>query len=189
MELCLHLYLLLHFQIVAQSMVLLGDQNVFFVQSVPHIATTTSSRKANEAIQELPFSKLMQMDRGNSVSTQVYSRCNSVGNRRNRVHERKASSSEGRVSVCANWPPDALFVREIGSHSSDKAKSFDPALFEAQICGQAFSNTIVSLARNVVVSHQVHRVSVIYRTEIAPAEMLSPPPDICQGVYDIYKEL
>jgi len=135
--------------------VLLGHQNVSFVPSVPHIATTTFSSKANEVVQELPFSKLMQMDRGkqrditelglrasSSVSTQVYSRRNSFKYRRNRVRERKGSSSEGRVSVCANWPPDALFVRETGSHSSDEAKSFDPALFEAQICGQAFSNTL-----------------------------------------------
>ena len=77
-----------------------------------------------------------------SVSTQVYSPCNSVGNTRNRVHESKGSNNESRVSVCANWPPDALFQSETDFPSSDEAKSFDPALFEAQICGQAFSNTL-----------------------------------------------
>lgn len=121
----------------------------------------------NDAVQELPFSKLMQMDRGkkrvvtelglrasSSVSTHVYSGRNHVGNRRYRVLESKGSSSEGRVSVCANWPPNALFVREIGS-SLDEAKSFDPALFEAKICGLAFSNSSGSLTRDAVVSHQV----------------------------------
>jgi len=89
------------------------------------------------------------------VSTQVYSRRNSFGNRRKRLRESKGSSSEGRVSIRANWPPDALFVCETSSPSSDEAKSLHPALFEAKICGQAFSNTIVSLARDAVVSHQV----------------------------------
>ena len=77
------------------------------------------------------------------------------------MRESKGSSSEGRVSVCANWPPDALFVRVTDSPTSNEAKSFDPALFEAKICGQAFSNTSGSLARDAVVSHQVHRGSVV----------------------------
>ncbi|KAJ8435304.1 hypothetical protein Cgig2_026396 [Carnegiea gigantea] len=67
------------------------------------------------------------------VSTQVYSRRNNFGNRRNRVHESKGSNSEGRVSICANWPPDSLFVHETSSPSSDEAKSLHPALVEAKI--------------------------------------------------------
>jgi len=77
------------------------------------------------------------------------------------VRESKGSSSKGRVSVCANWPPDALFVREADSPLLDEAKSLDHALFEAKICGQAFSNTSGSLARDAVVSHQVHKGSVV----------------------------
>ena len=42
--------------------------------------------------------------------------------------ESKASSSEDRVSICVNWPPDALFVRETDSPSSDAAISFDPLI-------------------------------------------------------------
>ncbi|KAJ8439616.1 LOW QUALITY PROTEIN: hypothetical protein Cgig2_020992 [Carnegiea gigantea] len=45
-----------------------------------------------------------------SVSTQVYSQRNSFENKRNRVHESNGSSSEGIVSVCANWPSDALLL-------------------------------------------------------------------------------
>ncbi|KAJ8445788.1 hypothetical protein Cgig2_027869 [Carnegiea gigantea] len=101
-----------------------------------------------------------------SVGTQVYSRRSSVGNTRNRVRESKGSSSEGRVSVCANWPPDALLVRETDSPSSDEAKSFDHALFEVKICGQAFSNTSGSLVRDAIVSHQVHRGSVAKEKQI-----------------------
>ncbi|KAJ8440121.1 hypothetical protein Cgig2_003446 [Carnegiea gigantea] len=132
-----------------------------FLRSAPHIAATKSSRKVHEAVQELPFSKLMQMHRGkqrvvtepSSVSTQVYPRRNSVGNTRNRVHENKESSSEGRVSVCANWPPDALFVRETNSPTLDEAKSSDPALFEAKICGQDFSNTSGGNSFNVIIDY------------------------------------
>ncbi|KAJ8422280.1 hypothetical protein Cgig2_009282 [Carnegiea gigantea] len=98
-----------------------------------------------------------------SVSTQVHFQRNSLRNRRNRVRESKGS----KVSVCANWPPDALFVRETSSPSSDEAKSFDSALFEAKICSQAFSNTIVYWARNAVVFHQVHRGSVAHTQSIS----------------------
>jgi len=76
------------------------------------------------------------------------------------VHESKASSSEGKVSVCANWPPDAFFVREIDSPSSDEAKSFHPALFKVKNCGKAFSNTSGSW-QGMMFSHQVHRDSVV----------------------------
>ncbi|KAJ8421305.1 hypothetical protein Cgig2_026689 [Carnegiea gigantea] len=60
------------------------------------------------------------------------------------------------VSVCANWPPDALLVCDTSSPLSDEAKSFDPALYEA-IYGQASNNTFVPLARDAVVSHQIHK--------------------------------
>ena len=50
---------------------------------------------------------------------------------------------------------------DTSSPSSNKANSFDPALFEVKIYGQAFSNTFVSLGTDVVLSHQVHRGSVI----------------------------
>ncbi|KAJ8429533.1 hypothetical protein Cgig2_025719 [Carnegiea gigantea] len=93
-----------------------------------------------------------------SVSTQVYSRRNSFGNRRNRLQASNGCSSEG--SVYTNWPPDALLVCDTSSPSTDEAKCVDPALYEAKICGQAASNTFVPLARDVVVSHQVHRDSL-----------------------------
>ncbi|KAJ8450026.1 hypothetical protein Cgig2_029388 [Carnegiea gigantea] len=134
-----------------------------WLRSVPHVGATTPSRNVNEVVGELPLSQHMQMDRGkqrivtdlglrvsSSASTHVYTWCNSFGNKRNRVRESKGSSSEGRVAVCANWPPDALFVRETSSSSSDEAQIFDPTL-----------NTIVSWTRDVVVSHQAHRGSVV----------------------------
>ena len=52
-------------------------------------------------------------------------------------------------------------MREADSPLLDEAKSLDHALFEAKICGQAFSNTSGSLARDAVVSHQVHKGSVV----------------------------
>ncbi|KAJ8426253.1 hypothetical protein Cgig2_013555 [Carnegiea gigantea] len=110
----------------------------------------------------------MQVDRGKqrvitelgmraskSVSTQVYSRRNSFRNRRNRVRESNGCSSEG--SVYKIWPPDALLVCDTSSPSTDEAKGVDPALYEAKICGQATSNSFVPLARDDVVSHQIHR--------------------------------
>ncbi|KAJ8420891.1 LOW QUALITY PROTEIN: hypothetical protein Cgig2_016234 [Carnegiea gigantea] len=143
-----------------------------FLRSVPHVAAITPARNVNEAAEELSLSKHMQVDRGKqrvvtelgirasrSVTTQVYSQRNSFGNRRNRVRETNRSSSEG--SVCADWPPDALLVRDASSPSTDEAKWVDPALFEAKICVQASSNAFVPLARDVVVSHQVHMGSLV----------------------------
>ncbi|KAJ8435559.1 hypothetical protein Cgig2_015414 [Carnegiea gigantea] len=75
------------------------------------------------------------MRASSSVSAQVYSQRNNFRNRRNRVRESKGSSNEGTVSICANWPPNALFVVDTSSPSSDKANSFNPAQFEANICG------------------------------------------------------
>ena len=131
-----------------------------FLRSVLDDVATTPSRNVNEAVEELSLSKHMQVDRtkqrvaiehvmraSSSVSTQVYSRRNSFRNRRNRVHETNRSSSGDRVSVCANWPPDALFMLDTSSPFSNEATSFDPALFEANICGQASSNISVSSAR------------------------------------------
>ena len=54
-----------------------------------------------------------------------------------------------------------LSVLDTSSPSSNEANSFDPALFEANICGQVSSNTFVSLGRDVVLSHQVHKGSAI----------------------------
>ncbi|KAJ8423540.1 hypothetical protein Cgig2_024257 [Carnegiea gigantea] len=93
------------------------------------------------------------------VSTQVYSRCNSFGNRRNRLRDSNGCSSEG--SVCTNWPPDALLVCDTSSPSTDEAKCVDSALYDAKIGGQAVSNIFVPLARDAVVSHQVHRGSLV----------------------------
>ncbi|KAJ8445033.1 hypothetical protein Cgig2_022553 [Carnegiea gigantea] len=90
-----------------------------------------------------------------SVSIQVYSRRNSSGNRRNMLRDSNRCSSEG--GVCTNWPPDALLVCDTSSPSTDEAKCVDLALYEAKICGQAASNTFVPLARDAVVSHQVHK--------------------------------
>ena len=129
-------------------------------------------RNAEEAAEVLALSRHMQVDRGKqrfitelgmrasrSVSTQVYCRRNSFGNRRNRVRESNGCSSEG--SVCKIWPLDALLVCDTRSPSTDEAKGVDPALYEAKICGQATSNSFVPLARDGVVSHQVHRGSLL----------------------------
>ncbi|KAJ8443711.1 hypothetical protein Cgig2_029616 [Carnegiea gigantea] len=97
-----------------------------------------------------------------SVSTHVYSRRNSFRNRRNRLRDSNGCNSEG--SVCTNWPLDALLVYDTSSPSTDKAKCVDPALYKAKICGQAASNTFVPLARDVVVSHQVHMGSLDLQT-------------------------
>jgi len=92
-----------------------------FLSTFPHVAVSTHVRNAKEVAEELALSRHMQVDRGKqrviielgmrafrSVSTQVYSRCNSFGNRRNRVRESNGCSSEG--SICKIWPPDALLV-------------------------------------------------------------------------------
>jgi len=142
-----------------------------FLSSVPYVAVSTHVRNAKEAAEELALSRHMQVDRGKqrvitelgirasrSVSTQVYSRCNSFGNRRNRVRESNGCNSVG--SVCKIWPPDALLVFD-SSPSTDEAKGVDPALYEAKICGQATSNSFVPLARDDVVSHQIHRGSLL----------------------------
>ncbi|KAJ8440010.1 hypothetical protein Cgig2_020498 [Carnegiea gigantea] len=51
-----------------------------FLRSVPHIVATKSSKKVNEAVQELPFSKLMQMDKGKQrVVTKLGLRASSSG--------------------------------------------------------------------------------------------------------------
>ena len=96
-------------------------------------------RNAKEAAEELALARHMQVDRGKqrvitelgmrasrSVSTQVYSRHNSFGNKRNRVHDSNGCSSEG--SVCKIWPPNALLVCDTSSPSTDEAKGVDPAL-------------------------------------------------------------
>jgi len=93
------------------------------------------------------------------LSTQVYSQRNSFGNRRNRLLDYNGCSSEG--SVCTNWPLDALLVCDTSFPLTDEAKCVDPALYEAKICGQAASNTFVLLARDAVVSYQVHRGSLV----------------------------
>ncbi|KAJ8432672.1 hypothetical protein Cgig2_033998 [Carnegiea gigantea] len=126
-----------------------------FLCSVAYIAATKSLGKVNEAVQEPLFSKLMQMDRGKQkVITEL-------GLRASSSVSTQGCSCESRVSVYANWPPDALFVHDTYSALSDEGKSFDLTLFEAKIYGHAFSNTSGSLTRDVIVSHQVHRGSVV----------------------------
>ena len=93
------------------------------------------------------------------------------------MRESKGSSREGRVSVFANWPIDTLFVHETGSPSSVEAQSFHPALFEAKICGQDFSNTSGSLARDAAVSQQVHKGSVVLNIH-----SISDPSNLSNGL-------
>ncbi|KAJ8445690.1 hypothetical protein Cgig2_026017 [Carnegiea gigantea] len=101
-----------------------------------------------------------------SVSTQVYARRNSFGNRRNRLRDSNGCSSEG--SGGTNWPPDALLVCDTSCPWTDEANCVDPALCEAKICGHAASNIFVPLARDAVVSHQVHRGSLVLDTHSIP---------------------
>ncbi|KAJ8439280.1 hypothetical protein Cgig2_016828 [Carnegiea gigantea] len=101
--------------------------------------------KNKRAAEELALSRHMQVDRGKqrvitelgmrasrSVSTQVYSRRNSFGNRRMGVAVRASRSVSTQI-----WPPDALLVCDTSSPSTDEAKGVDPALllflFEAAI--------------------------------------------------------
>jgi len=48
---------------------------------------------------------------------------------------RESNGSSGKGCACANWPPDALLVRDTSSSSTNEAKCVDPALFEAKIRG------------------------------------------------------
>ena len=76
------------------------------------------------------------------------------------MHESNGSSSEGKVSLSEYWPRDAAIVLDTSSPSNE-ATSFGPALFEANICSHVSSNILVSLARDVVVSQEDCRGSVV----------------------------
>jgi len=127
-------------------------------------------KNVNEVAEELSLSRHMQVGRAKqriitklgmrasrSISTQVYARRNSYGNRRNRVRDSNECSNEG--SGGTNWPPDALLVCDASFPSTDEANCVDPALYEAKICGQAASNTFVPLTRDVAVSRRPQEFS------------------------------